>query len=136
MIVPEARPICRPVEEDVIWTVRIVGEPAREPELRAVAPPPHPLLLLVRGADPGAGGEGGGQEVVGLLVRDGGEVPAAGGGGLAELPRLGPGFLFRMIFVAQSSAREWGPAIGTLDSGGHRSCIRAGGCCCCSGCAA
>ena len=96
-----------------------------------VSPDPAPVRRTlghgVRAPDPGrAGGVELGQEVVGGLVWDGGQLPPhlhrprvsagrgarPGGGGLAVQPRAGPALGLRIVSV--TAARKWCPASRTL----------------------
>ena len=93
---------------DIVMVPRFTRGPVLEVPRRAVRPRPGSLLVGVVASDPDPVSCQGSEEAVGVLVRDGGEVP------LVLLPTLGPGHGPGVpdveIFVAESSVAEKGPA--------------------------
>ena len=92
------------------------GTPGLEPPGRAVTPAPGPVpsILLISPDPDGLGGQSG-QEVVGVLVRHGGQVPGAGVGGpsLAVSSGSGPGLQLGEVFVAAPGVVTVAPAAAT-----------------------
>ena len=93
---------------DIVMVPRFTRGPVLEVPRSAVRPRPGPLLVGVVASDPDPVCSEGCEEVVGVLVRNRGEVP------LVLLPTLGPGHGPGVpdveIFVAESSVAEIGPA--------------------------
>ena len=92
------------------------GTPGLEPPGRAVTPAPGPVprILLISPDPDGLGGQRG-QEVVGVLVRHGGQVPGAGARGpsLAVSPGSGPGLQLGEVFVTAPGVVTVAPAAAT-----------------------
>ena len=93
---------------DIVMVPRLTRGPVLEVPRRAVRPRLGPLLVGVVASDPDPVSCEGGEEAVGVLVRNRGEVT------LVLLPTLGPGHGPGVpdveIFVAESSVAEKGPA--------------------------